>query len=475
MTYKDLDAQALSLASSLLLRGVASTDRVLFFGDNSIEYFTSILAFTYLGVPFSPCKPANGPYETFHQLIDMQATVLVVSTSKVATIEQMFSSPEHASAIAPFLKLVMVMNDPDGSVAHRIVNPTAAQVVTFSQLAGLGQGCCALPQVPFFHVDPSDSYVIAYTSGTTGLPKGAIHSHRSFVAMLNSILTMPIFSNYVGSKFCSIFPFGHISGTVFVPVALLNSMPSLLYGDLDHQKILKSIEHYQAELLPLVLELATDLYSHDYTGVYDLSSLRAMYYGGSKFPAHVLTGLEHKYNIHTREFYGATEFMGSVGMPTAMEINRSVGVPMPGVEMKIVDLADGASLPPGQQGEICFRGPMRFVGYLNNAKATRETIDEEGFYHSGDVGYYDECGRLYITDRIKELIKYKHWSIAPAEIETFLTTHQAVSAACVVGVSHATEGSHLRAYIKLTDNQTASEKELVEFVKGKSKVIGLMM
>src|SRR5699024_9065978 len=118
----------------------------------------------------------------------------------------------------------------------------------------------------------------------------------------------------------------------------------------------------------------------------------------------------------------------------------NVGTPLPGVEMKIVDLETGRSLPAGQRGEICFRGPPRFVGYLNNEEATRATIDSDGWYHSGDVGYYDPDGALYVVDRIKEIIKYKYWSIFPAEIEDFLYRHEAVEAACVVGVRHVTDG-----------------------------------
>lgn len=119
-------------------------------------------------------------------------------------------------------------------------------------------------------------------------------------------------------------------------------------------------------------------------------------------------------------------------------------------------------------GEICLRAPNCFIGYLNNAKATAETIDPEGWYRTGDVGYYDHKGCLFITDRIKELIKYKHWSVSPAEIEAFLQTHSDVLGACVIGVEHVTEGAHLRAYVQLRENvgKVVTEKEILKYVQG---------
>lgn len=136
--------------------------------------------------------------------------------------------------------------------------------------------------------------------------------------------------------------------------------------------------------------------------------------------------------------------------------------------MKIISLFTGEALPMNEQGEVCFRGPNCFAGYLNNEKATEETIDSEGWYHSGDVGYYDAECNLHITDRIKEMCKYKHWTVAPAEIEGFLQTHPSIAGVCVIGVKHKSEGQHLRAYVQLAENKSATQEEIVKYVKGET-------
>jgi len=136
----------------------------------------------------------------------------------------------------------------------------------------------------------------------------------------------------------------------------------------------------------------------------------------------------------------------------------------PGMQMKIVDLHTGKSLPANQEGEICFRGPTIFWGYLDNEEATREVKDPDGWYHMGDVGYYDECDRLFVTDRIKEMIKYESYTIAPCEIENVLLKHEAVMAAVVVGVDHPRDVKWLRAYVELRKNKQATEQELKDFV-----------
>ena len=135
-------------------------------------------------------------------------------------------------------------------------------------------------------------------------------------------------------------------------------------------------------------------------------------------------------------------------------------------QLKIVDLKTGQSLGPNKKGEICVRGPKMFVGYLNNESATKSAIDSNGWYHSGDVGHYDENERLFITDRLKEMIKFKAWSVAPAEIESFLMTHKSIDSVAVIGVKHTTDGQYPRAYVKVKSDEKVTEEELIKFVEG---------
>jgi acyl-CoA synthetase (AMP-forming)/AMP-acid ligase II len=135
-------------------------------------------------------------------------------------------------------------------------------------------------------------------------------------------------------------------------------------------------------------------------------------------------------------------------------------------ELKIVDIKTGKSLGPNEDGEICLRGPKLFSEYLNNENATKDAIDSNGWFRTGDIGHYDEDERLFVTDRLKELIKFKAWSVAPAEIESCLLSHESVDSVVVIGVKHKTDGQFPRAYVRVKDGKCVTEEELIEFVRG---------
>jgi 4-coumarate--CoA ligase len=134
-------------------------------------------------------------------------------------------------------------------------------------------------------------------------------------------------------------------------------------------------------------------------------------------------------------------------------------------ELKIVDINSGQSLGPNIDGEIWLRGPQMFSGYLNNIEATKEAIDSGGWFHTGDIGHYDQNERI-ITDRIKEMIKYCAWPLSPVEIEQFLLTHESVAEVAVVGIKHEIQNQWPRAYVKLKEGKSATEEELVKYVAG---------
>jgi acyl-CoA synthetase (AMP-forming)/AMP-acid ligase II len=135
-------------------------------------------------------------------------------------------------------------------------------------------------------------------------------------------------------------------------------------------------------------------------------------------------------------------------------------------ELKIVDLKSGQSLEPNIDGEIWLRGPQMFSGYLDNIEATNETIDSDGWLHTGDIGHCDQNERIFITDRIKEMINYDAWPISPVEIEQFLLTHESVAEVAVVGIKHEIQNQWPRAYVKLKEGKSATEEELVKYVAG---------
>ena len=143
-----------------------------------------------------------------------------------------------------------------------------------------------------------------------------------------------------------------------------------------------------------------------------------------------------------------------------------LGRPGHNTEMKVIDINTGKSLGPNIDGEICVRSPKHFSGYLNNPIATKEAIDENGWFHTGDIGHYDEKHRFFITDRLKELIKFGTKQVSPTELEQFLLTHESVEEVAVVGVKHETQTQWPRAYVKCAQNKTVTEEELKKYVAG---------
>lgn len=210
--------------------------------------------------------------------------------------------------------------------------------------------------------------------------------------------------------------------------------------------------------------------TQDYPSQFDLSSLSLIVHAGSKVAPNFVKELMEKYGVICFDAYASTECMAAVGdrkFPDWIANFEcgNLGTVHPNVEMKIADLTDGkTALPRREHGEICFRSEAVFVGYLNNEEATKATIDEDGWYHSGDVGYVNEAGDLFFVDRIKEMIKYQLYSIVPAEIEEFLYGQEGVEGVCVVGVPDAIDGELVRAYVQLKKGSEVTEKELIDAV-----------
>jgi acyl-CoA synthetase (AMP-forming)/AMP-acid ligase II len=169
-----------------------------------------------------------------------------------------------------------------------------------------------------------------------------------------------------------------------------------------------------------------------------------------------------------------TEFIPTVESASIEDIEfipGNVGHVSRITELKIVDIKNGQSLGPNIDGEIWLRGPQMFSGYLNNIEATKETIDSDGWLHTGDIGHYDQNERIFITDRLKEMIKYGAIPVSPVEIEQFLLTHESVAEVAVVGVKHEIDVQWPRAYVKLKEGKSATEEELVKYVAGLKNLI----
>src|ERR1043166_3459204 len=263
-----------------------------------------------------------------------------------------------------------------------------------------------------------------------------------------------------------VLPLFHIYGLVVVlNMGLHLGTTTVIMPRFDLEQFLELIQKYRVTLShivpPIVLKLARDPLVDDY----DLSSLKMIFSGAAPLGADLSKECVDRIGCGIRQGYGMTETSpvthSSPADPANMKLG-SVGTPAPNTECKLVDPATGDELGPNQEGEVCVRGPQNMLGYLNNPEATARTIDADGWLHTGDIGYADEDGHFFIVDRVKELIKYKGFQVAPAELEAVLLTHPAVADAAVIPCRDDEAGEIPKAFVVRKGEATAGD--IMDFV-----------
>jgi acyl-CoA synthetase (AMP-forming)/AMP-acid ligase II len=288
---------------------------------------------------------------------------------------------------------------------------------------------------PSVDIDPrEDLAVLPYSSGTTGEPKGVMLTHASLVASV--LATAMAFPFDEGTIALALLPFFHIAGIVCVlHVAIYVGGSLVLMQRFVLEDFLQTIQNYRIELAGLVPPIVHALAKTPGVESYDLSSFRLVTSGAAPLGADMQHACENRLRTPLVQGYGMTEAAG-LTHGCAPAINKykagSVGPCAPNVHCKVVDVCTGGELGPKEQGEVWLRSPQVMEGYLNNQTATAQCLDSEGWCHTGDIGYADEDGYFYIADRVKEMVKYKAYQVAPAELEALLLTHPAIAEAAVV-------------------------------------------
>lgn len=329
---------------------------------------------------------------------------------------------------------------------------------SFAALAG-----GPLAQVP---VMPDDMVVLPYSSGTTGLSKGVVLTHGNCAGNIAQFeACMPLQSQDV---FIAVLPFFHIYGMqVIMNMGLRIGATLVTMPRFDLAAFLDAIQRYRVTVAFVVPPIVLALAQHPMVGNFDLSSLRSMMSGAAPLGADVAAVAQARIKVPVFQGYGMTELspvshLSVVGVTPA----GSVGQLTPNSEARLVDPESGCDAPSGASGELWVRGPMVMKGYLNNPAATAATIDADGWLHTGDVARVDAGGNFYIVDRLKELIKYKGFQVAPAELEALLLTHPDVADAAVIGMPDAEAGELPKAFIVRKAGTTVPADALRSFVAG---------
>ena len=442
ITYGQLAGAIRLVASSLAKRGFQKGDVFAIYSPNVPEYAIAFHAVALLGGIVTTANPLYTPNELAHQLQDAGATYLL-------TVPPFLPQAREAAAQCN-IKEIFVFGEGEGAT------PFAALLQSDGQL-------------PPVEIDAAnDIVVLPYSSGTTGLPKGVMLTHRNLVA--NLIQTDAALKGEgemrADDVVIGILPFFHIYGMLVVmSLALYNGATVVSLPRFDLEMFLSLIEKHRATFLPVAPPIIVGLAKHPMVDKFDLKSVRVIISGAAPLGADVEAAVVQRLGCLVTQGYGMTESSPVLHfrpMPEGMAKPGSIGVIVPNTEVMIADVATREPLGPNQEGELWARGPQVMVGYLNNETATRNTVDAEGWLRTGDIGYVDEEGYFYIVDRLKELIKYKGYQVAPAELEAMLLTHPAVADAAVIGVADEEAGEMPKAFCVLKGD--ASAEEIMAFI-----------
>ncbi len=410
-----------ALAGGLTARGYGAGKVLGLMAPNIPEYCIVFHASAWAGGTVTTINPTYTAHEVNHQLKDARADVLVTIA--------MFADVAREAIKGTGVKEIIIIGDaPEGMV------PLSA--------------CMGAPienQVP---VDIKEHVVVLpYSSGTTGLPKGVMLTHQNLVVNVDQSLVPAD----VGDKELTVafLPFFHIYGLeVLMNIYLAAGGGLVTMPRFDLEMYLKLISEYKTPRLWIVPPVALALAKHPLVDQYDLSCVELINSAAAPLGADVAEAMGKRLNCLATQGYGMTELSPvSHVSPFGKGKPGASGVNISNTESRIVDAETLKDLPLGEDGELWVRGPQVMKGYLNNDKATAETMAEGGWLRTGDIGHFDADGYLYITDRLKELIKYKGFQVAPAELEAELLTHPAIADAAVIGIPDSTAGELPKAFV----------------------------
>nr|WP_300047150.1 AMP-binding protein [uncultured Nocardioides sp.] len=438
LTFGELDRLAARAAHGLRARGVRPGDRVALMSQNRWEWIVSYHGALRSGAVVNPLNVMLTGDELAYILADSGARILMASRDCLQA-----TAPNVASLA------------------------TLERSICFDGALGGAEGFEALlddaPAAPFdpVPVSPDSLACIAYTSGTTGHPKGAMQSQQSLV--LNCAYTASMHLRTEHDVVLTALPSAHVYGNVVLNSTFMAGGRVVLMRRFDPAESLARIESHRATLFEGVPAMYATMLASPAVATTDLSSLTRSTVGGQTIARSVIEAWERRTGRPLIELWGMTELsgLGSTHALHAPAVHGSIGVSLPGNELKVVDVEDiSVECGPDRPGELLARGPLVTMGYFNNPEATRETITADGWLRTGDVATHDGAGRFFVVDRLKDLILTGGYNVYPAEIERVLIGHPAVALVAVGREPHEVKGEVAHAYVVPTGERPTVEELL---------------
>ena len=441
LTYRELDALVNSFANALLAMGIKAGERVCLFMTNRPEYVISWFAITRIGAVACPMNPSYKEREVAYQLHDSEAVAVIVQDNLLPLVQ--------AAQVEPLHFVVTVG-----------VAPQTHSTFSFSQFVQTHSS------VPPRHNEPKWEQLVAlpYSSGTTGQPKGVMLSHKNLVCnAYQSVATARITSQ---DRMLIFLPLYHIYGIMLMGLAALTGATIVLMERFDADVCLQNIQAHEITLLYSVPQVLSALLNCPRLNEFDLHTVRYTQCGAAPISPALAHRFEERTHIPVLTAYGLTEAApGTHSNPVydsrLMKV-ETIGLPIHDTKQKIVDIETGqVELGVGEEGELIVQGPQVMQGYWKAPEATAATL-RDGWLYTGDIGWRDEQGYVTVTDRKKDMIKYKGFSIAPAQIEAVLLEHPAVVDAAVIAKANDEAGEVPKAFVVLRDRyETKRPDELI--------------
>lgn len=471
-TYKDMHGMINRVAAGLQKMGVGKGVKVGLFLPNtpySIMFYFGVLKAGGTVVNYNPLYVER---EVAGQINDSETDVMVTVDLKVLCDKMdhaLRSTRLKKVIVCPFAKALPTLK----SILFPIVKAQDIAAISY------GERYVAFDDVVAndgkyqpVTIDPiNDVAVLQYTGGTTGIPKGAELTHANLYTNAVQILTWVHTIEHGKDTMVGVLPLFHVFAmTVVMNASMLAGLKILLHPKFDLTALLKSIKKHKPTMLPAVPAIFNAIATSHDVGKYDFSSLKFCISGGAPLPLDVKRLFEEKTKSHTiAEGYGLTETSpgASFNPATGIRKNGSVGQPVPGTTIEIISREDGVTvLPVGEKGEVCISGPQVMKGYYKKPDATAEVI-KNGRLHTGDVGYLDEDGYLFLVDRIKDLILVRGYNVYPRIVEEAIYQHTAVEECIVAGVPDQERGETVYAWVKPIAGKNLTDGELMVFLKDK--------
>jgi acyl-CoA synthetase (AMP-forming)/AMP-acid ligase II len=457
-TYRELTTRIEAFAGALAARGIGVGDVVGLLAPNSAAFAVAFHGIVRAGATATTVNALFTAKDIVKQLTDSRAAMLITVSALAPQALQ------AAAQIGLPADHIVVLDGPGGSVDG---HPNAAELLDTAPPA---------PQVTF---DPAAHLAaLPYSSGTTGNPKGVMLTHTNLTANVAQI--RPVQGLVPDDRVLAVLPFFHIYGMTVLLNSVLHARARLvIMPSFDLAQFLGSIQDHKCTFAFIAPPVAVALAKHPMVDSYRLDSLRGLMSGAAPLDDELGLAVADRLGCPLVQGYGMSElspvshcmpFDGGRELVGAVAPLSSCGWTVPNAVSKIVDPDTGSEISRPEHGlsevgELWFQGPNVMAGYLNNEEATRETIDDDGFLHTGDLARVDASGCIYIVDRLKELIKYKGYQVPPAELEAVLLTNPGVADAAVVGVRDLETGEEVpKAFVVQQPGSALTAEGIMDFV-----------